>query len=104
MDTALSQRIRIILKEQKIKQTELAEALGVSTNYISLLANGRKTGVSLTLAKLIESLYGYSAEWVMTGSDSRSEREEALRRAAIEKIQDMDERALLRLKEYIAET
>lgn len=101
MESALSQRIRTILKEQGLKQTALAAALGVSSNYISLLANGKKNTVSLTLAKLIESLYGYSAQWVLTGIDSQAEREEALRRAAIEKIQEMDEAELLRLKEYI---
>lgn len=104
MESALSERIRTILREQNLKQTELAAALGVSTNYISLLANGRKTGVSLTLAKLIESLYDYPAEWVMTGIDGRAEREEELRRAATLKIQEMGEAELLKLKEYIEGT
>ncbi|MEA5012437.1 MAG: helix-turn-helix transcriptional regulator [Angelakisella sp.] len=101
MENVLSQRIRTILQEQNLKQTELAAALGVSNNYISLLANGKKTGVSLTLAKLIESLYGYPAEWVMTGQDDHTRREELLRRAAIEKIQKMNEIELMKLKEFI---
>ena len=35
MDTTLAARFRMILEEQRLKQTELAEALGVSANYIS---------------------------------------------------------------------
>lgn len=42
MDTTLAARFRMILEEQRLKQTELAEALGVSANYISLLARGKK--------------------------------------------------------------
>lgn len=101
METALSQRIKFILKEQNLKQTELAQALGVSSNYISLLAGGKKTAVSLTLAKLIEALYGYSAQWVLYGENSRFEREEALRRRAIEKIQEMGEGDLIKLQELL---
>ena len=94
MDTTLAARFRMILEEQRLKQTELAEALGVSANYISLLARGKKTQVSPTLAKLVEALYGYSAEWVMTGP-------ERLRRQAMERIMQMTAEDLLRLKDFI---
>ena len=95
----LSKRIKKILFEQNLKQKELASALGVSGNYISLLVNGKKTNVSLTLAKLIESLYGYSANWVLTGDFS--ENMDDIRNAAIEKIMEMNTDELLRLKKFI---
>jgi transcriptional regulator with XRE-family HTH domain len=46
---------------------DFARAMGISANYVSLLAAGKKQRVSETLAKLIENTYGYRYEWVMTG-------------------------------------
>lgn len=100
METNLAKRIRIILEEQHLKQIELAEDLGVSTNYISLLANGRKDKVSLTLAKLVEALYGYTSEWVMTGNGIKS-RTEQLRQRAVDMIMNMDTTELIKLKDFI---
>ena len=101
MSSPMSERIRKILSEQNLKQSELGLALGVSANYISLLATGKKNNVSLTLAKLVEALYGYPAQWVMTGEDQKALREEALRHMAEEKLQRMDEDALQKLKVYL---
>lgn len=100
MQTTLSERIRKILDEQNLKQTEFAEALGVSVNYISLLANGKKTNISLTLAKLIDALYGYPATWVMEGTLSR-DKTEYLRKYAVEQIMKMDEYELGKLEKFI---
>ena len=63
----LGERIQIILKERHIKQVEFAKALGISANYVNLLANDKKTSISDTLAKLIEETYGYSAQWLAEG-------------------------------------
>lgn len=68
----LGERIKTILSERNIKQVEFAETLGVSANYINLLANGKKLNISDTLAKLIEETYGYSSQWVITGAGKRS--------------------------------
>ena len=65
---SLGQRIQTILKEQKIKQVEFARTLGISANYVNLIANDKKVTISDTLAKLIEESYGYSAQWVLDGS------------------------------------
>lgn len=67
----LGERIKTILSERNIKQVEFAEALGVSANYINLLANGKKINISDTLAKLIEETYGYSSQWVITGEGEK---------------------------------
>ena len=63
----LASRIRWIIEERQIKQTDFARALGISVNYVYLLTSGRKTSISETLARLIERTYGYSAQWVLSG-------------------------------------
>ena len=61
----LAERIQMILNELNITQREFASALGLSVNYINLLANGKKQSISKTLAKLVEAKYGYSESWFM---------------------------------------
>lgn len=39
---SLSERIQMVLSECKVKQTEFAESLGLSANYVNLIANGKK--------------------------------------------------------------
>lgn len=69
-----------------------ARALGISANYVYLLTSGRKTTISETLAKLIESIYGYSADWVRFGA--REEGEGAplydLQEDTVQKIRRLD--------------
>jgi DNA-binding CsgD family transcriptional regulator/transcriptional regulator with XRE-family HTH domain len=99
----LHERIARILRERGLKKTDFAKALGVSRNYISLLANGRKRNVSVTLAKLIETTYGYRADWVLTGEEP-AKRDDSLRRLqedAIEKISLMDAGELRAVAAYI---
>jgi transcriptional regulator with XRE-family HTH domain len=100
VETTLSERFRILLKEQCLKQAELADALGVSANYISLLVHGRKTQVSLTLAKLVEALYGYTAEWLITGNGVKN-RADVLRQQAMERIMKMGSMDLIKLQDFI---
>lgn len=68
----LGERIQTILKERQLKQVEFAKALGISANYVNLLANDKKTNISDTLAKLIEETYGYSAQWLADGVGEKS--------------------------------
>ncbi|MEA5059944.1 hypothetical protein SDC9_211729 [bioreactor metagenome] len=67
-ELTLAERICRILQEQRLKKVQFAKILGISANYVSLLASGRKTTISEPLAKLIERIYGYSACWIRTGS------------------------------------
>ena len=67
-ENTTGERIKTIIKEQKIKQIDFARALGISSNYVYLLTSGRKDSISDTLAKLIETTYGYPSEWVKTGN------------------------------------
>lgn len=99
MDTTLAERIKTIIKNQNMKQAEFAKALGVSANYISLIVTGRKQNVSLTFAKLIESLYGYPSEWVLHGKLQDSE--ESIRMKLVNVISKMSEEELQKLEQFI---
>lgn len=67
----LSERIRLILKENHLKQKDLATELGVTESYISAILNGRNSNVSQALATLIEEKYGYSSSWIMDGAEPK---------------------------------
>jgi len=92
----LGERIKTIIKERRITQAEFAQALGVSANYINLVANDNKPTISETLAKLIEALYGYSAEWIMSGAGEKAaDRELSANQAEIlKRVQKMPEQAV----------
>ena len=67
----LSERIRTILKENYLKQKELAKELGVTESYISAILNHRNTNISQALATLIEEKYGYYSQWVLNGTEPK---------------------------------
>lgn len=67
----LSERIRLILKENHLKQKEFAREIGVTESYISAILNGRNNNVSMALATLIEEKYGYSSTWVLDGVEPK---------------------------------
>lgn len=64
-------RIRQILKENKLKQKEFASVIGVTESYISKLLKDPDIRLSQSLAVLIEEKYGYSAEWVLNGTEPK---------------------------------
>lgn len=64
----LSERIKLILEENHLKQKELAKEIGVTESYISAIINGRNSNISQALATLIEEKYGYSTSWVLDGT------------------------------------
>jgi transcriptional regulator with XRE-family HTH domain len=61
----LSDRIRTIVSDLDISQTQFADTLGVSFTYINCLINGKRGNISQSLAILIQKLYGYSAQWLL---------------------------------------
>ena len=96
----LGQRIKLILKEQKIKQIDFAKSLGISANYVNLIVNEKKDTISDTLAKLIEETYGYSYQWILneTGdklskNDLTVEKTEIIKK--IKKMSDNEVKAIL---------
>lgn len=64
-------RIRLILQENRLKQKELAAEIGVTESYISVLLKKPDVSLSRSIAALIEEKYGYSAEWVLRGTEPK---------------------------------
>lgn len=64
-------RIRQILKENKLKQKQFASIIGVTGSYISKLLKDPNIRLSQSLAVLIEEKYGYNAEWVLNGTEPK---------------------------------
>lgn len=67
----LSERIKLILQENNLKQKELASELGVSESYISMMLKKPDINLSNSLAALIEEKYGYNADWVLNGTEPK---------------------------------
>lgn len=64
-------RIRQILKENKLKQCQFASAFGVTESYICKLLKDPNVKLSQTIAFLIEEKYGYNAKWILTGTEPK---------------------------------
>lgn len=67
----LSERIKLIIQENGLKQKELASDIGVSESYISMLLKKPDINLSHTLAVLIEEKYGYNSAWVLNGTEPK---------------------------------
>jgi transcriptional regulator with XRE-family HTH domain len=67
---ALSDRMRIIVNECGLKQKAFAQSINVTDSYISKLMRD-ESGMANSTALLIEQLYGYSKEWIITGKDPK---------------------------------
>lgn len=67
----LGERLSLIVQELGIAQNLFAKSLGKNVVYINQLIKGKKSTISLTLALLIQELYGYSANWILTGEGDR---------------------------------
>ena len=99
MTSTLAKRIKFIIKKQGITQTQFAESLGVSQNYVSQLVIGKKQNLSLSLSKLIESLYGYPTEWILEGKNN--ENEDYTRQKLTYMISKMSEEELSKLEQFV---
>lgn len=100
-------RIKTILQENNINQTQFAAELGVTKSYISKLLKEPDINLSNTLANLIEERYGYSALWILHGTEpkyvdfSKNMNLSILHRKAIRKIKTMDDSQLKALLSFI---
>lgn len=63
----LKERISEIIKENRLKQKELAALMGVTESYVSTLLSGRNQNISVSVANLIEAKLGYRAQWLLSG-------------------------------------
>ena len=87
-------RIRLILKENGLKQRQLAAGLGVTESYISKLLRDPGIRLSPSLAALVEERYSYRAQWLLTGQGPK------LRQARGQQgeLSELHQRALARLE------
>ena len=67
----LKERISIIIKENHLKQKELAALMGVTEGYVSALLSGRNRNISASVANLIEEKLGYNAHWILSGEEPK---------------------------------
>jgi transcriptional regulator with XRE-family HTH domain len=85
----LSARFDYILRETGLKQTEFADEMGVTVNYVSMILNGVRKNISRGLANLIEAKYGFRAEWLLTGDgEPKKLHSDELRRLAEREIEE----------------
>jgi transcriptional regulator with XRE-family HTH domain len=71
--SGLGRRIQRIVSEKGILKKDFARSIGVSPNYIYQIVAGRRTAISVSLAKLIGTLYGYPPGWVLNGDGDEEE-------------------------------
>ena len=57
----LKERISAIIKENHLKQKELAALMGVTESYVSTLLSGRNRNIKL----------GYNAQWLLSGDEPK---------------------------------
>ncbi len=100
-NNTVGKRIQTIITENHIKKSEFAHSVGVSPNYIYQLLSEKKTGISPTLAKLIESIYGYSAKWILEGDSIDDVKNQQIRSAALEYISKLSTKELVEIQEFI---
>jgi len=67
---ALSDRVRTIINECGLKQKAFAKSINVTDSYISKVLRD-ESGMSNSTAMLVEQLYGYSKDWIMTGQEPK---------------------------------
>lgn len=102
----LSDRIRLIISENGLKQKEFAKSINVTESYISKLLRG-ESGLSNSTANLIEERYGYSVDWIFNGTEpkmgqkSKIKELSPIQRKIIAEIEQMNESDLIAVKSFI---
>jgi len=102
---ALSDRMRTIINECGLKQKAFAKSINVTDSYISKLIRD-ESGMSCRTAMIIEQLYGYSKDWIITGKEpkkpaGRSRSLTNLQRKIITEVEQMSEDELQALSAFI---
>lgn len=103
----MSDRIRLIISENSLKQKEFAKSINVTESYISKLLRG-ESGLSNSTATLIEERYGYSIGWILNGTEPKMSQRSKIKdlspiqRKVISDIEQMDETDLAAVKAFIS--
>ena len=67
---ALSDRVRMMINECGLKQKVFAKSINVTDSFISKLLRD-ETGIANSTAMLVEQVYGYSQDWILTGREPK---------------------------------
>ena len=67
---AISDRMRMIISECGLIQKAFAKSINVTDSYISKLIRD-ESGMSQRTAMVIEQLYGYSKDWIISGKEPK---------------------------------
>jgi transcriptional regulator with XRE-family HTH domain len=108
LSMALSDRMRTVINECGLKQKDFAKSINVTDSYISKLVRD-ESGISNSTAMLIEKLYGYSKDWIITGRGPKTIADRGrsltgLQRKMMVEIEQMNEdelRAMLAFRESL---
>lgn len=66
MNTTLAERITFIQKNSKLNQTQFAERIGISQQYLSQICNGKKIPSDRTISDICRE-FGCNEVWLRTG-------------------------------------
>ena len=64
-------RLREIIKNNRLTQRKFAETIKVTESYVSMLLKDENINISLQLLELIEKIYGYNANWIVEGKEPK---------------------------------
>ena len=97
--------MKTIINECGLMQKEFARSINVTDSYISKLIRD-ESGMSFRTAMVIEQLYGYSKEWIISGREpkklaGRGSNLSSLQRKIIMDVEQMDEDELRALLAFI---
>ena len=97
--------MRMIINESGLKQKEFAKSINVTDSYISKLIRD-ESGMSRRTAMVIEQLYGYSKDWIISGQEPKKSPGQGggltiLQRKIIMDVEQMNEGELRALLAFI---
>lgn len=93
MNTTLAERITFVQKNSKLNQTQFAERIGISQQYLSQICSGKKTPSDRTIADICRE-FGCNEVWIRTGEGEpfkEQTREEEIMRFAVRTNKGSDE-------------
>lgn len=102
----MADRIRLILEENHLKQKEFAQSIHVTESFVSKLLRN-ESSVSRSTAILIEAQYGYTAEWILHGTEPKMNKRggakelSPLQHRLIYEIEQMNDSDLAAVKAFI---
>ena len=65
------ERIKLIIKENNLKQKQFAETLEITESYVSKLIKDPSINISKQLLSSIEGKYGYNPDWITNGNEPK---------------------------------